>query len=273
MTARPSKWKWFFAYNGSYSETFDFHIRVMVRSALANTSLDPHLIYFGAPDHPILSFAEDHGVKIIHHEPSILTDLERIKARFPRYPLHIATGAYLRIDLPLICRDLGYTDEVVIYTDCDVVFLRDIPEASTESFLRPALFSCAPQASQTDWENDMNSGVMVMNVVNLLESYPSFKRFITSGDTLLELNGYDQGAYKSFYASKWNKLPLEYNWKPYWGFNEDALIVHFHGPKIPHVRAMINGENPLLEGRTSLFQRDPDSYLEYLAQFERYESD
>jgi hypothetical protein len=278
MAGRPSRWKWFFAYNGSYSDTYDFHIHLMIRSALANTSLDPHLIYFGPPDDPILSFAEGHGVKIIHHEPSILTDLERIHAKFPHFPLHIATGAYLRIDGPFICSDLGYTDEFVLYTDCDVVFLHDIPEASTESFLRPTLFSCAPQTSQTDWENDLNSGVMVMNVANMRESFPSFKRFITSGDTLnyelFERGQFDQTAYRRFYASQWDKLPLEYNWKPYWGFNEDALIVHFHGPKIPHVRAMINGETiPLLEVWTRLFQLDPDSYLEYLAQFERYESD
>ena len=28
-----------------------------------------------------------------------------------------------------------------------------------------------------------------------------------------------------------NKLPLEYNWKPYWGINNEAKIIHFHGIK------------------------------------------
>ena len=26
-------------------------------------------------------------------------------------------------------------------------------------------------------------------------------------------------------------LPPRFNWKPYWGMDKDAVIVHFHGPK------------------------------------------
>lgn len=269
--------KWFFAYNGSRPAKFDLHIEVMVRSALANTSLDPHLLYSGEPDNAILPFVESHGVKVIHRKSSILPDLERMKAKFPDYHLRGATGAFLRIDLPLICRDLGYSDEVVLYTDCDVVFLGDLPQASSHSFLQPTLFSCAPETSQTDWD-DMNSGVMVMNLVNLGEDLPAFKRFITAGDTLyydLFKNGaFDQRAYQLFYASKWDKLPLEYNWKPYWGFNEDALIVHFHGPKIPQVRRILNGDVDRIPNvMVQLFERDPDSYRKYLACVDRYTSD
>ena len=71
--------KWFFAYDGFRSRKYELHIQVMVRSAMANTSLDPHLIYFGDRDNPILSFAEEHGVRVIHHQPSILADLQRIQ--------------------------------------------------------------------------------------------------------------------------------------------------------------------------------------------------
>jgi len=51
----------------------------------------------------------------------------------------------------------------------------------------------------------------------------------------------NQGAYKVFYGRKrmvrrflgvkWNYLPPEYNWKPYWGDFSSAKIIHFHGPK------------------------------------------
>jgi hypothetical protein len=270
--------KWFFAYNGHRSFDYDTHIEVMIRSAMANTSLDAHLIYFGRRDNPILSFAEQHGVKVIHHEPSIFADLQRIKAKFPDYvpQFAIATGAFLRIDVPVICRDLGYSDEFVLYTDCDVVFLRDIPEAPTHSFLRPTLFSCAPEFSETDWVN-INSGVMVMNVVNLLDDYPSFRDFITAGDTLyyeLGEGAFDQKSYLLHYASKWDKLPVEYNWKPYWGFNQDAVIVHFHGPKIPQVRDIMKGKTThLAEILTELFERDPESYRDYFAYVDEYASD
>ena len=42
----------------------------------------------------------------------------------------------------------------------------------------------------------------------------------------------DQGAYNEFYSGKFvvHRWPL-FNWKPYWGFNARAKLVHFHGPK------------------------------------------
>ena len=267
-------WKWFFAYNGSYSVTYDVHIELMVRSAAARTSLDPHLIYFGALDNPVLPLVERYGVKVIHHEPSILPDLERIKAKFPDYPIEVATGAYLRIDAPGICRELGYSDEFVLYTDCDVVFQHDIPPASAHDYLRPDVFSCAPQRVQDDWAN-INTGVMIMNVDSLLQAYPSFRRFITEGDTLhdeLYKHGpFDQKAYQVHYHSRWDHLPVEYNWKPYWGFNEDALVVHFHGPKIPEVRSLMEGRDSGMSYNTRFFYgTDPVAYARYLARFERF---
>ncbi len=271
--ALPSRWKWFFAYNGSYSDVYDIHIRVMVRSALANTSIDPHFLYCGPQNDSRLGFLRSHGVKVIHHTPSILPALERTKARVPHYPLHIASGAFMRIDVPLVCRDLGYDDDVVLYTDCDVVFNRDIPRDPSKAFLRPTFFSAAPQHSQTDL-TDMNSGVMIMNVKNLLHDHSSFAHSITSGDRLhpeLVTQGFDQGAYRTYYASRWDHLPLEYNWKPYWGINDDAVIVHFHGVKIKYARAMMKGNtHGINEIRQRLFRTDPDAYSRYLARYEKY---
>jgi hypothetical protein len=285
MTTQPNnspgraRWKWFFAYHG-YSATYDLHIEVMLRSAIANTTLDPHLIYFGPQDSPIIRLVEKHGVKVIHHTPSILADLHRIKAKFPDYPIEFASGAFLRIDLPHICRELGYTDEFVLYTDCDVVFLRDLPEPGSEPFLQPALFACAAERSQTELAK-LNSGVMVMNVTALLEDYPAFSRYITSGDTLYEelfkQGAFDQKAYRVYYEGKWDHLPPEYNWKPYWGFNDNALVVHFHGPKIPQLQKLIPLQKiisgaplPIANHMQRLYNRDRDAYEKYLASFEKY---
>jgi hypothetical protein len=248
----------------------------MVRSAAANTSLDPHLVYFGPPDNPILSLVESHGVKVVHHTPTILGYLKRIKAKFPDYPLETASGAFLRIDLPLICTELNYNDQFILYTDCDVVFLRDIPEPASAPFLQPNLFACAPEQVPNRWEK-MNSGVMVMNTATLLEDHPSFRRFITAGDVLyyelFKRGPWDQQAYQLFYNSKWDNLPMEYNWKPYWGFNEDAVIVHFHGPKIGQLRNLMNGNPGLIpENLKDHYYREPDSYRKYLSRFEQYMS-
>lgn len=274
-TDRDARWKWFFAYNGSFSTTYDEHIEIMVRSARANTSLDPHMIYCGPAGNPIIPVVERLGVKVIRRRPRILPELQRIKDRFPDYPIDTASGAYLRIDLPLICRELGYTDEFVLYTDCDVVFMRDIPAPEVEGYLRPELFACAPQTSQTNWA-DMNSGVMVMNVSKNLDEYEAFTRFITSGDTLYhdlwKGGAFDQKAYRLYYdPTRWDQLPLEYNWKPYWGMNARAFIVHFHGPKIPQVRDVFNGGTGYMQPDVrALYDSAPDAYGRYIRWFEAY---
>jgi hypothetical protein len=270
----PPRWKWFFAHNGSYFSAWDVHIEIMLTSAAANTTLDPYLIYSGEPDHPILPLVERYGVTVIHRKSSILPDLERMKAKFPDFPIELATGSFLRIDLPHICRELRYDDEHVIYTDCDVVFLRDIPPPGVHDALHPYLFSCAPELSKAKWgAMEMNSGVMVMNVKRLVRNLAAFKRFITAGDTLNELvkRGFDQRAYQLYYEGLWSDLPLEYNWKPYWGFNEEAVIVHFHGPKIPQLVDIWNGNTQHIRPRIMKhYLDDPAAYRQYFASFERY---
>jgi hypothetical protein len=266
-------WKWFFAYNGEHASFFDAHIEIMLRSAREHTSLQPHLLYHGNRDHPVLSLMERYGVTVIHHTASVLPDLERIKAKFPDYAIKLASGTFLRIDVPLIVQRLGYTDEFVFYTDVDVVFQHDLPPVASEPFLRPAYFSCAPERYQAG--TNMNAGVMVMNVNSLAADHGPFKDFITAGDTLyhelFEQGPFDQQAYRLYYEGRWDRLPPEYNWKPYWGFNEDARIVHFHGPKIPQVQRALRGEQSHMSNDVEdLYKGDPGSYERYLERFERY---
>lgn len=44
-------------------------------------------------------------------------------------------------------------------------------------------------------------------------------------------NLFDQGYINEVCDNEFDFLPLEYNWKPYWGLNENAKIIHFHGIK------------------------------------------
>jgi hypothetical protein len=270
--------KWFFAHNGNHDD--DVHIQAMIRSAVANTSLDGYFIYFdldGKEERPILAFAEEHGITVLRREPSILADLQRMKAKYSDYPFEIATGVWLRIDVPQICQELGFEDEFVLYTDCDVLFLDDPSRESDQPFFKPEFLSNAPEVDKENWDR-RNAGVMVMNVANLRGDFPAFRQFITSGDTLYEelwkRGLQDQAAYRIHYSDRWEKLPLEYNWKPYWGFNEDARIVHFHGPKVDYIRHMLSGRRDRVRPmRIRLFEQDPDAYRKYLALFEEYASD
>jgi lipopolysaccharide biosynthesis glycosyltransferase len=80
----------------------------------------------------------------------------------------------------------------------------------------------------------------------------------------------DQGVYNVCYRDEWERLPLSWNWKPYWGWASDAVIVHFHGPKPVHARSMLAGNaaqfGPEFE---QIFNRSPSGYAKYLAEFDQ----
>ena len=99
------------------------------------------------------------GVTIIHHQVSIGQYFKRHAT--PDYLLLIALGAYLRTDIP----DIEREDEMVLYTDCDVLFLRE----PTVPSVIPHYFSCAPEFDPSDY-NAINTGVMWMNLNNSLNT-------------------------------------------------------------------------------------------------------
>ncbi|MBJ3763921.1 hypothetical protein ILP92_14305 [Maribius pontilimi] len=62
----------------------------------------------------------------------------------------------------------------------------------------------------------------------------------------------------------YSDLPLENNWKPYWGTDPDARIIHFHGPKAQDIRVFQRGGDiPSQAHLVELWQRDPDAYETY----------
>lgn len=79
---------------------------------------------------------------------------------------------------------------------------------------------------------------------------------------------HDQGAIRRHFAGAWEALPETMNWKPYWGRNDDACIVHFHGPKPTHLVWMLtreaHGMPPLTE---RLLLQDPHAYAHYLGRW------
>jgi lipopolysaccharide biosynthesis glycosyltransferase len=122
----------------------------------------------------------------------------------------------------------------VLYTDCDVMFTGD-PEPLIPD-LRGSFLGVAPE-SDPEKPDDINSGVMILRLPALRVMDGAFQRFI-------EMNlarcakATDQFAYQVFFRHGWKQLGPELNWKPYWGENPDARIVHFHGPK-PFLRRVI----------------------------------
>lgn len=247
--------KWYFAISQGSLDRADHDwqglIRVAVASARANTTLVPHLLYDGEPSE-FTSELERAGVVIIHRRVSFYNAIEAF-AGSESWHARIAAGAFLRIEIP----EVEQEDEFVLYTDVDVQFLRDIDLGGK----RPALFSAAPQSSLGDY-NDLNSGVMLINVPAMAKELPAFKEFIVKNLNL----GLDQEMLAAYFPGRYESLPPEYNWKPYWGRNDESRIVHWHGPK--PVLAQRRVHNPGYASGVpvwdALLSRDIAGYSHYL---------
>lgn len=252
--------KWFFALSeaslGHADHDWTDLIRTAVASARRNTTLRPHFIYDGAPS-PFTAELRSLGVEVVHHR---LSYLDNIVARWnelglPADPMRLAiiAGAYLRTDIPLLVED-----DFVLYTDCDVLFLAE-PDVAR---FRPEFFACAPQRYPGDLA-DMNSGVMVMNVGGMRREIANFFHFVVQN--FERFGAFDQDALREYYEGRFETLPLELNWKPYWGLNAGASIVHFHGPKPSAVRRLIEQPAyPVPAIWRELYDENPGAYRHYL---------
>ena len=232
--------KWYFSITEETLTADEDHgfmdmIRVAVASAKANTRLSPHLLYDGK-EGAFTTEMRAAGVKVIIHRISFYDQLEhaqkRLRPDLPGY-MRTAAGAFLRLDIP----NIETRDEFVLYTDCDVIFLSD---PGLDDF-RPAIFNVASQFDLYGHHREMNSGVMLMNVKRMRDDLPALLDF--GCDMIHTMQGYDQEFLRLFYNGKWDPLSPKYNWKPYWGEDRMAKIVHFHGPKPAAVMKLMKDEN------------------------------
>lgn len=228
--------KWFFALNDAGDDYVNYCLmaQVAVMSARRHTQLEPIFLFDGEAC-ALTVWMQHHGVRVIHHRTSMYERLvEHARTSGRKESVTTGAGAYLRLDIPELCEKLGIDDRYVLYTDCDVMFCRDVSEHLLG--LEPEFFAAAPQFDRGNYE-DMNSGVLWMNVPRLRQMLEPFRAFVIAEMDALRKSGYDQAALRAFYGKRrsgrpaWNCLPLELNWKPHWGPNEQAVIVHFHGPK------------------------------------------
>ncbi|GDZ95224.1 methyltransferase FkbM family protein [Planktothrix agardhii CCAP 1459/11A] len=229
---QQSKMKWFFAINDE-SPSFAAYaqmLKVAVYTARQYTSLEPFCIYDGQ-ENEVTEWMRNQGVTIIHHR---IPHYEKLKSYFS-WSLNVASGAFLRIEIPTIMEQYQMTDEYVLYTDCDVMFLNDVVDYLQG--ITCEYIAATPEHDPNDWSY-LNSGVLYMNIKNLQKINQEFNTFIDGNlDKIMQL-AYDQGAYNLFFTGKWDRLDVGMNWKSYWSLNCDAKMIHFHGPKpnqeLPH---------------------------------------
>ena len=258
--------KWYFAVNGQGFERTLPLILAAVASARANTGLRPLCLYNGGEARHAHQLAAM-GVEVVPHRSSLEPELRAAYGE----SFETFSGHWLRVDLPAIETE----DEFVLYTDVDVMFLAP-PRVEP-----PPLLAAAPEfeVGNTTY---FNSGVMVLNLPRLREVQDEFTAAIRRRlGRRFRYPAHDQKSYNDFFGrGPLNRLkgraftpmsPL-LNWKPYWGVNPEASIVHFHGPKPRLVRRLAarRGEVPTSDTYKALWRRAPDAYEAYVAMWEGY---
>ncbi len=252
--------KWYFALNAdsiAHDRLYARCVEVAVLSALQHTDLQPHMLFDG-PACDLTRWVQRMGGVVVPHRSSLGDAIAA--SSMSAGMKQIARGAYMRLDLPLI----DFESEYVLYTDCDVMFAGPL-EFGT---LRPALFAVAPEFTIGDF-SQMNSGVMLMHLPGLRREARAFDEFVRAG--LDQFPAFDQGALRAFFAGRWDELPERFNWKPYWGLNDDAAVVHFHGPKPPQVVQIVDHpEQEIPNVLRELHGRAPTAYAHYLGEWQAY---
>lgn len=276
--------KWFFCLNAvtlnRKGHDFKTMAIVAVNSCLKNTSLEPHLLYDGNPD-DFTDMMEKLGVTIHYHRSVLYNELlEKYSTEYDRtlkevnlganYYLDISLGAFLRFDIPLFC-----IDDYYIYTDTDVMFLKGI-DTNPDILSQIKNFMVAPQADQESLFDDINSGVLVCNTEHMKQNYFGLINYARNNIPFHNQYYLDQEILREFYYKDHSLLNLSYNWKPYWGINDNATIIHWHGPKPIAISELLRGvpiESSMANNQPSwveLYNSNPDAYQYYLDIYESY---
>jgi len=245
--------KWIFALNAESVDSYGDFARVAVVSARKHSSLDAVCLFDG-DESEFTRWLQAHDVEVVRTRSQFYPDIARVAEKQDSpFGLRVGPGAFLRLEIPRLARERGWDDEFIFYTDCDVMFQSD-PRPLLEP-LRPHLFAACPETWK-DKPLHMNTGAMWMNVRALDD--PQFVAWTRANMERCLRSSFDQGAFRAFYNPphraawrlgipnspfyavmsrlplrtwKWEPLPLELNWKPYWGPNDQASVIHFHGLK------------------------------------------
>lgn len=245
--------------------------KVLVTTAHLNSNLDLHCIYDGQPDE-FTDWLARRNVPVLFWQVPFLNKINQYYTG--KKPIEHCRGAYLCLEIPNVVNEYGFDDEFVLYIDVDTMILNDIHLEN----IRPKLASAAPCWKIDDWTY-LNAGVMVFNVHNLREVYEDFIEHIVKHNFDFEFTGLgpcSQGAWNSFLAGELEKLLPEYNWKPFWGYNENAKIIHFSGPN-PNEAALflsdsikVNTETYWQKIHRYAFNQDRNSYDKYIRIWNEY---
>jgi lipopolysaccharide biosynthesis glycosyltransferase len=233
---------WFMCLNNNSD-----HYKRMALAALASSSgyrgVDRYIIYTGE-DPEFMDAARQLDCEVIVHRTCLA---DAMAVHLSEDFRNIALGAYLRVDIPVVLKRLDRHYPYYLYTDCDVMMQRDPFPALCA--LRPATFAASSEFAQ-ERVSYFNSGVMWCNTTHMLATHEGLCDFAV--EKRFDLVAHDQGALNGYYGERYDFLNTWFNWKPYWGVNDQAHVIHFHGPKPYHILSHLAG-GPLHEAYRGLY--------------------
>lgn len=218
--------------NSVTSNLYSELLEVALNSAKKNTTLNINVLYDGPDDHVYMKIMRKYNVNIIRWKFSRFSYLEKtfscdyLKENFNMDVVDYKkiSGTFMRFDIPYIEKD----DDYVLYTDIDVFFNKDI---TLDSFKLTKVIAAGPE-TEKNFTNDSiyNAGILLFNVKEMRNQVDKIFLQLEKG-VIPKVSLFDQGYLNEVCRSDIELFPLEFNWKPYWGYNSDAYIVHFHGIK------------------------------------------
>ena len=224
--------KCYFAINAPKDEdVYNDLLEAAVKTARSNTSLQLVALYDGLANSRSIQILQKNNVEIIWHR---FSRYEKLKELYPvtwmRENLNVVVpysklaGTFMRLDIPFIEEH----DDFVLYTDVDVLFEKNF---DIEDLPLPRYLAAAPEFEK-DYRKMtyFNAGILMLNIKGMRKKCSDIFSLMDNGQR--NATGlYDQGYLNQVCFDDADLLPLEFNWKPYWGVNDQAKIVHFHGIK------------------------------------------
>ena len=225
--------KCYFTFNNDIenNKTYKEMLEIALQTARKNTTLDLYSLYDGSKEDELYSILQKYGVKVTICKLSFYHLLEHFydnkyneQCNFKQLNLRQVACTFMKFEIA----EIEQEDEVVLYSDIDVMFLKDINNLYTKTLAAAPEFALDfDKIKNYDY---FNAGIMLLNIKELKRRKEILLDMLKNKKRPYQ-ECWDQGFFNELYKNDFDKLAVEYNWKPYWGINENAIIVHLHGFK------------------------------------------
>jgi hypothetical protein len=206
-------------------------LRLALKSAQENTSLKLYALYEGTKEDSAYKIFIENGVNVTLCTCSFKDKLERyygdLQTNNLRASIKRMLGCFMKFDISLYEKD----DDVILYSDIDTMFLKD---ADWDSFKVQRL-AVAPEFNK-DYDlikgyRYFSAGIMLINLPELRKRREKLFDMLDNKIPPYQ-ECWDQGFWNELYKDDFEEWGAEFNWKPYWGINDNANIIHIHGFKL-----------------------------------------